>query len=128
MIYYKVREMKKPGTGESIYFPVIARTFTLTYNDVVNAINKMCTLSSPDIRAALSALEYSVGTYLTQGRSVIIEGLGTFRPTLEVFKSEETAKKVTARNIKALRCRFSAAPELKNALDRSKLNLRKVKD
>lgn len=60
MIKYKISSVKSPKSGLKVYFPSIVQVAHLSFDDVVAAVEKECTLTRADVRGALSALEYVV--------------------------------------------------------------------
>lgn len=82
MIKYKISSVKSPKSGLKVYFPSIVQVAHLSFDDVVTAVEKECTLTRADVRGALSALEYVVLKELKQGNTVRLGGVGSFRLTI----------------------------------------------
>ena len=82
MIRYVIRSYKNPRSGQVKLYPQIAPTVPVLRKQVIQRIEKTCTLTSSDIKACLDALEDVVVDLLTQGCTVRLGDLGSFRPTL----------------------------------------------
>ena len=66
------------------------------------------TVSPADVRAVLTALGTIVADYMTQGRSVKLDGIGSFYFTAVTAKGGvEKEEKVTANQIMGVRVRFN---------------------
>lgn len=115
MITYITKNRKSPKTGEAKYYANIAPTTPWTQADVVEEVEKICTLTSSDVKACIDALEYVVKKGLLAGNSVRLGDLGSFRPTLTSAPSD-TAEQVTADNIKRVRARFTPSATLARSL------------
>lgn len=82
MIRYVIRQMKNPRSGAVKFYPQISPTTPVLRKQVIQRIEKTCTLTSSDIKACLDALEDVIVDLLTQGCTVRLGDLGSFRPTL----------------------------------------------
>lgn len=111
MITYIVKNRKNPKTGVAKYYANIAPTTPWKQADVIEEIEKNCTLTSSDIKACLDALQFVVQKALLAGCSVRMGDLGSFRPTLSSTASD-TAEQVTADNVKRVHCRFTCSGSL----------------
>lgn len=126
MIQFVTRSKKNPKTANVAYYAQMGPTNAMTFDDVAEEIEKMCTVTDADIKAVLMGLETSVISALKRGQTVRLGSLGSFRPTLS-STSAETAEKVTASNIKRVRCRFTPGSKLANALQLSNLEFQAYK-
>lgn len=84
MINFVVRSRKNFKLDKKQYFPTIAASVPVKYDEVVQQVEKFCTLSESDVAAVLEALEHVIIDALKQGKSVRLGTLGSFRPTIAV--------------------------------------------
>ena len=105
MIRYVIRIMKNPKSGQVKLYPQIAPTVPVLRKQVIQRIEKTCTLTSSDIKACLDALEDVVVDLLTQGCTVRLGDLGSFRPTLSAEGTTDP-EQCTAALIKRVRVKF----------------------
>ena len=122
MIKYKISSVKSPKSGLKVYFPSIVQGAHLSFDDVVTAVEKECTLTRADVRGALSALEYVVLKELKQGNTVRLGGVGSFRLTIVSKNGEDDAANVSARNIARVRTHFTPSGAMSAALQGSEIN------
>ena len=115
---YKVVCLKNPSTREKKYYPVSVSPEPMLIDEITAEMEKQCALTSADIKAAVDAMEYVVGTALRAGRSVRFGDLGTFRTTVNPKAGgRDAASEVTEQDIESLRVQFSASPTLRPRLD-----------
>lgn len=75
--------------------------------ELCKQISLISTVSSADAKATIEALGLVLGTFMNTGRTVHVEGLGTFYYTcVSNGKGVETAEKVNANQITGTRVRF----------------------
>ena len=75
--------------------------------EVADRLAQISTVSRSDVYAVLMDLAGVLADYMAQGRSVKIDGLGTFYYTLTAAgQGVETADKVSASQITGVRVRF----------------------
>lgn len=115
MIRYVTRAMRNPSTQVVKYYPQPASLNPLTLNGVVEQIERQCTVSEPDIKAVINALEYVVIQALKNGQSVRLGDLGSFRFTMTT-EGAATAKEVKASLIKKLNVRFTPSGAMRKKL------------
>ncbi len=76
-------------------------------DELCDAIARMTTVSRPDSKAAVEALGMVMGDFMNAGRTVHVEGLGTFYYTcVSNGKGVDTEKEVNANQITGTRVRF----------------------
>lgn len=79
-----------------------------TTKELADALAEISTVSYADVMAVLGNLPGVMGKMMAQGRSVRMEGLGTFRLTINAEKQGvDTADEVSDAQIKAVRIRFT---------------------
>lgn len=106
MIQFVSRSKKNPADQTTRFYPQMAPTTPLKLEDVIVQIERQCTVSAPDVKAVLNALEYVIVGALKNGTSVRLGDLGSFRPTIHSF-GVATAPEVNAALIRRVRCRFT---------------------
>lgn len=76
-------------------------------DELCDAIAQMSTVSRPDSKAAIEALGMVMGSFMNAGRSVHVDGLGTFYYTcVSTGQGVDEEKKVNANQITGTRVRF----------------------
>lgn len=93
MAFYKARLQKKSG----LYYPqAVVVGKQVTTKQLGKALSDRSTVTLADTLAVLSELGAVMSTFMAQGRSVSLEGLGCFRYTINsqkqgVEKEEDTS-------------------------------------
>lgn len=115
MAFYKARLQKKSG----LYYPqAITVGKQVSTKQLGKALSDRSTVTLADTLAVLSELGAVMSTFMAQGRSVSLEGLGSFRYTINAQKQGvETEEEVSANQIKSIRVRF--VPEMTRNADKS---------
>ena len=115
MGFYKVRQHKKT----QLYYPqAITVGKQITTAQVASLLADRSTVTKADAYAVLSELGGVMSTFMAQGRSVHLDGLGSFRYTINATKQGvEKEEDVSANQIKSIRVRF--VPEMTRNADKS---------
>ena len=115
MGFYKVRRHKKT----QLYYPqAITVGKQITTAQVASLLADRSTVTKADAYAVLSELGGVMSTFMAQGRSVHLDGLGSFRYTINATKQGvEKEEDVSANQIKSIRVRF--VPEMTRNADKS---------
>ncbi len=103
-IKYKVSEKGQPGvTGGGVkkFYAQVVYGDEVTVDDLSKEIEKFCSLSEPDVRAVILALENVIQTKLSEGRIVRLEKLGSLYPAIS-SQGEAKAEDVDANSIKSV--------------------------
>ena len=109
--YIKVKNNRKgSSTNGKIYGRAVVSN-TITTDTICENIGKRCTLTPPDIKAAVSALESEIANQLSQGNRVVLDGFGAFKVGLTT-KPADTVAKFTALNVKNMHVIFQPAIEM----------------
>ena len=111
MIQYVVRSKKSPRTGTYKYYVEVGPATPVMRKQIIEEIEKTCTLTASDIKACLDALETSIIQHLTAGQTVRLGDLGSFRPTLNAY-TYDNRDEVNAAGIKRVRVRFTPSGEM----------------
>ena len=105
MAFYKPVYKKISGK----YYPqAVVRGKQIGTKELAAALADRSTVTTADVYAVLIDLGKVMGTYMAQGRSVKLEGLGSFRYAITARKQGvDTAEEVTAAAIVGTLVRFS---------------------
>ena len=120
MIKYVIQAKRNPANiKQTKYYPQMAPGTPVTLAQVVKRIEKRSTVSSADVKAVLDALQYEVIEALTDGNSIRLGDLGSFRLTIKAdgAASAAEAKKQGARLIKQVNVQFTKSTAMRDALD-----------
>lgn len=119
MIKYVTVAKKNPITKAVKYYANIAPTTPMNLSQVAEEIEKICAMTSADVKAILDALQYVVRKSLLNGNAVRLGDLGSFRPTIK-SKGSDTKEEVKAESIERVRCRFTPSGTLASDLQKAK--------
>ena len=103
-IKFKAIEKGQPGVvggGTKKFYATIVTDGEATIDEIVRDIEKFSSLSEPDIRGVIVALENVIQNKLSDGKIVRLEKLGSFYPSIS-SKGENTPREVTFDTIKAV--------------------------
>ena len=123
--YIKVKNNRKGSTTLGKVYGRAVVTNTVYTDTICENIGKRCTLTEPDIKAAVSALETEIANQLAQGNRVVLDGFGAFKVGLTT-KPADTAAKFTANNVKSMHIIFQPSIEMQSG-KRVKTMLKGVK-
>lgn len=124
---YSVRAQKSIQTGNVVYYPVLAQCKTVGMESLINEIETLCTLSEPDLRAVIEAFKKHIVDSTVNGRSVQVPMLGIFAPSFGRVVTQKDRTKVSAKDVKYVRCRFRPSVRMKAALKADMLKFEKVR-
>lgn len=125
MIPFTVRHISNEETGKTYYFAAVGTLEPAKFSEVVERIEKQCTLTRADVKGVLLSLEYVITQHLKAGHTVRLGNLGSFRPTIVSTEGSVSAEGVDSSQIKAVRCRFTPSATMVLSLDRSKVELKR---
>lgn len=104
MAFYKKVQMK---VNAKWYPKSVLVGSAITTEQVAKRVAAESTVSPADVRAVLTALGGVMGDYMAQGRSVKLDGIGSFYFTAATNNNGvDTEKEVTAALINGVRVRF----------------------
>ena len=126
MILFKATARKNFKTGNVQYYPMLVEPSIVTYNELLNNVQKVCSLTLADVTAIVKSFQEVVLEMIAEGHSVHVENLGSFRPTLKA-ESVDNKEDVSANLIKQIHCVFTPAVKLKDAIKKSNLTFKKMK-
>lgn len=140
-------QRRMPGDYETKkWYPTLAPISTIGLSDVIQGIVGKCTLTSPDIKACLNALQEVIIEQLQMGNAVEFGDLGRFRPFMTthfynkaegrytgggrdvpdtVYEADGVTVKtlgVTAQDIKGINIRFYPSSAIRKAIARNRLS------
>lgn len=119
MIPYKVIPRKQPGR-DVVKFYATTASKQMDFDQMVQDIVNICTVTRPDVLAVLSALQERIIANLKEGKTIPLMELGTITYTLG-SEGTETKDEFTADNIKAFRVHFRPATGIKKYIRREDL-------
>ena len=115
-IEYKAVERANPqDRSKKQFYATVHKTGDTSIEQLCEEIEQSSTLSKPDIYGVLYALLDVLPRHLTDGKSVHLGGLGSFRVSLS-SNGEASEDDVDVHSIKHTRVIFSAGSELAKAL------------
>ncbi len=104
MAFYKAMQAKQNGKW---YPQAVQVDKPFTTDELADRLAKISTVSRADVYAVLKELPGVMADMMAQGRSVRMEGLGTFRYTINAEKrGVDTADEVSDAQIAAVRVRY----------------------
>lgn len=108
MAFYKKQFNERLG----VYFPqAVTVGKPVETKEVAERLSQISTVSRSDVAAVLGDLPAVLADLMKQGKSVRLEGLGTFRLTLDTVGVENEADFDLQKQLKAVRVQFTPAKE-----------------
>ena len=108
MSFYKKIFNEKFG----VYYPsAVTVGQPVPVKKVAKRLSQMCTVTYADVMAVLGELPGVMADYMGQGKSVRLDGLGTFRYTLDSKGVADEADFDFQKQVKAVRVQFVPARE-----------------
>ena len=108
MAYYKKQFNEKTG----VYFPqAVVVGKPIETKKIAERLAKISTVSYADVLAVLADMPGGLVDFMSQGKSVKLEGLGTFRYTLDTEGVENEADFDFQKQLKAVRVSFIPTKE-----------------
>ncbi|MGL4853105.1 MAG: HU family DNA-binding protein [Phocaeicola sp.] len=105
---------------ERQYHPRIVNKAALENDEILELINHRCSLTDSDVVACLTELSHIISDGLSQGRSVHLNGVGSFNLSLTCTNEEVTAR-TRAEHVKVKGITFRPDKKLKRKLTTVKL-------
>ena len=118
-IKFKVIEKGQPGVkggGQKKYYASVVTDGETTIDDLVKEIEKFSSLSEPDIRGVIVALENTIQNKLSEGKIVRLEKLGSLYPSIS-SEGVENAEDATSGIIKGASINYRPGERLKKAIN-----------
>ena len=118
-IKFKAIEKGQPGVvggGVKKFYASIVIDGEATVDEIVRDIEKFSSLSEPDIRGVILALENVIQTKLSDGKIVRLEKLGSFYPSIS-SKGENSQAEVTSDTIKEVSINYRPGDRLKKVIN-----------
>ena len=108
MAFYKEQYNEKFG----VYYPqAVVVGKPVDTKTIADRLAKISTVSRADVAAVLAELPGVMADYLAQGKSVRLDGLGTFRYTLDTDGVENREDFDFQKQVKAVRVQFTPTKE-----------------
>lgn len=117
-IEYRLVEKGQPGVaggGAKRWYAIAADNGEVTIDDLVKRIEKFSSLSEPDIRGVILALENVAQEALSEGKILRFDKLGSLYVTLN-SDSSDTKESFDAGLIKKVNVRYRPGTRIVNAL------------
>ena len=118
-IKFKAIEKGQPGVvggGVKKFYASIVIDGEATVDEIVRDIEKFSSLSEPDIRGVILALENVIQTKLSDGKIVRLEKLGSFYPSIS-SKGENSQAEVTSDSVKEVSINYRPGDRLKKVIN-----------
>jgi predicted histone-like DNA-binding protein len=118
-IRFKVQERGQPGVaggGTKKFYASVVTDGEVTIDEIVKEVEKFCTLTEPDIRGVIIALENVIQDKLANSKIVRLEKLGSLYPSIGSIPSDK-AEDVSARNIKDVSVNYRPGTRIIKALE-----------
>ena len=113
MSYYKWQHNEKLG----VYFPqAVVQGEPVSTKKIAERLARISTVSLADVLAVLAEMPGVLSDYMSQGKSVRLDGLGTFRYTLETTGVQNEEDRDFQKQLKAVRVSF--VPQREGAVSR----------
>ena len=113
MSYYKWQHNEKLG----VYFPqAVVQGEPVSTKKLAERLARISTVSLADVLAVLAEMPGVLSDYMSQGKSVRLDGLGTFRYTLETTGVQNEEDRDFQKQLKAVRVSF--VPQREGAVSR----------
>ena len=125
MINYQVIPRRHLQSGKKYYYAQIAKVQPFGIDAIIEVISVRTTIASADVKAVLDALQNVTLRLVSEGQSLRLGDLGSFRPTLSSTRSDTEAG-VSAKNIKRVNVIYTPSGSLRSAL-KSALTSRSLK-
>ena len=107
MAFYRKLQMKT-SKNKKWYPQAVLVDKPISTDELSEEIATASTVAPADVAATLKSLSGIMGKYMAQGRSVRLDGIGTFHFTINAEgNGVDTPEEVSARQIKGIRVRFT---------------------
>ncbi|MGP1539097.1 HU family DNA-binding protein [Bacteroides pyogenes] len=114
MLFFKKQKSHLAGKPVKHYPQLVTVGKPADTQEVARRIARESTLSPADVHAVVRALPEVMSQIMSEGRSVSLDGLGSFRYAGVVGKTVDRAEDVNADLFKGIRVRFTPARERKD--------------
>jgi predicted histone-like DNA-binding protein len=118
-IKFKAQQKAQPGVaggGTKKFYATIVTDGEATVDELVKDIEKFSSLSEPDIRGVIVALENVIQNKLSEGKIVRLEKLGSLYPSISSIGVEKE-EQVTSNIIKDAGINYRPGDRLKKAVN-----------
>lgn len=126
MIKYIIRKFENKTAEAQAYRYQIVQNGYVDKQCIIDDIVMATTLTKSDISALLTSLEDVLKSHLSQGRSVRLGCIGSFRPTFK-SRSSETAEECAKMPIEGIHCVYTPSTFLRRYLGRDFVKFREYK-
>ncbi|MBR1711890.1 MAG: HU family DNA-binding protein [Alloprevotella sp.] len=122
---YVTRAIKNPQTKELGYYVQAAPQRSVDLDTLANRVEKRSTVSLPDVKAVLAALEFEIIEALKDGRTVRLGDLGSFYTRLKSDRAatQEECWELGASLVKHVTMCFQRSRKISDELRPARLGL-----
>lgn len=126
MAFFK--KVRQPVNEKWYPYSILVGT-PATTSQVAKSIASRCTVTHADVVAVLSGLADVLGDFMAEGRSVKLDGIGSFYFTaVSIGTGKDTPEEVTANQINGVRVRFRPETTYKHGGKKSRRAVRGLTD
>lgn len=115
MLIYRIVTRKNPKNHTQRHYPALVSPQPIFADQVIARIERRCTLASADVKAVVDAIEVELIDNLSEGKSVRLGDLGTFRLSLRT-KGSLTPEEVSIEKIRGTHVVFTPSPKIRRAM------------
>ncbi|MFA7686396.1 MAG: HU family DNA-binding protein [Moheibacter sp.] len=122
-IKYRLIEKGQPGVaggGTKKWYGTIVREEDVTTDDLVRIIEKSGSLSEPDIRGVIIALENEIQIALAHGSTVRLDRLGTLYPSIKSAGVDRESDFEASRDILGVKVNYTPGDRIRQAIRNAK--------
>jgi predicted histone-like DNA-binding protein len=125
LLKYKVVSTFRPGegkTGRKLWFPKLTGSSRAGLPEIAEMLEKRSTASGADVYLIIKGLVDLIPELLTEGNTVRLNELGTFRLHAKV-NVRDSAEEVSVKDIRELRISFIPEKGIKKKLKEAEITL-----
>ena len=118
-IHFKVQEKGQPGVkggGQKKFYAAVSTDGEVTIDEIVKEIEKFSSLTEPDIRGVILALENVIQEKLAQSKIVRLEKIGSLYPSISSIGADK-AEDITGKSIKDVSVNYRPGLRILQALE-----------
>lgn len=118
MIYFNVIKRKNPKDGTVKYYAQAYGRRVISQKELMDDVEKQTSLTSGDVKNAIDSLLYVIKKNLSDGRSVKLDGIGTFSVSIK-SRGVSNKKDFTTADVKRKMINFRASTDLREYINQS---------
>lgn len=106
ILYKLYQDNREKSINKGKWYARAKHLRVVSTNELIEDMEKLCTVTDADIAAMLRALVYAMKSRLQNSFAVNLEGLGTFRIGLKTIPAETAKEFVPVKNVVGARMNF----------------------